>query len=329
MLCPLCHPVGFFRRLGRGILICSILMLLPGCFLFVYPEKSAALIPESRPDDSTFYHLYDSDAYSCMKIHLPKNPARTPCPAVVIFPGGAYGVLAWDKEGNDYARFLNQHGIAGVVVKYPLGSLFGHFKRHPAMLNTAQRAIRLIRYHAAKLGIDPEKIGVMGSSAGGHLAGLTAVWESAGKADSPDPVERVSARPDFAILCYPVVSMEAPCTHQVSRKNLVGTTPSAELLHSLSLEKRITPECPPFFLWLTLEDQTVDPGNSRLLEAALKRNHVRYRAVFYPKGPHGLGLLSGSAAEKYPETAKWTWELLNFLREINVPTSSSAPGEHT
>lgn len=251
-----------------------------------------------------------------MRIYLPERCSKTPCPAVVIFPGGVYGVLAWEKEGTAYAEFLNRHGIAGIVVKYPLGSVFGHFARHPAMLNAAQRAIRLTRHHAASLGIDPNRIGVMGSSSGGHLAGLCAVWESTGKPDSADPVERVSARPDFVVLCYPVVSMEADCTHRMSRANLVGSSRDPELLRSLSIEKRITPSCPPIFVWQTLEDRTVDPENSRLLEASLKKHNVPSRVIYYRKGPHGMGLLSVSQQEKYPQTAEWSAELVKFLHEI-------------
>ena len=308
------------QGLRRGhFIFCSaavfLLTLTSGCFLFVFPEAPPEKIPESKPGDSACYHLFKNDSSCCMRIHLPPDTARKPCPAVVIFPGGAYGVLAWDKEGNDYAEFLNRNGIAGIVVKYPLGSLFGHFARHPAMINAAQQAIRLTRHYAGELGIDPRKIGVMGSSAGGHLAGLTAIWENGGNPASEDPAEQVSARPDFVILCYPVVSMEAPCSHQGSRKNLLGSDPSPELLRQLSLEKRITPGFPPVFLWLTLEDETVDPENSRMLEAELKRNQVPYKAVFYRKGPHGMGLLNGALASRYPETAQWPGEMLRFFRE--------------
>lgn len=222
-------------------------------------------------------------------------------------------MLAWEKEGKAYAEFLNRHGMAGIVVKYPLGSVFGHYARHPAMINAAQRAIRLTRCYAKELGIDPNRIGTMGSSAGGHLAGLCAVWESEGNPKSADPAERFSARPDFVILCYPLVSMEASCAHQMSRENLVGTSPDPELLRKLSLEKRITTACPPMFVWQTLEDKIVDPENSRLLEAALKRHQVPSRVIFYEKGPHGMGLLTSSEREKYPETARWSAELLKFL----------------
>ncbi|MBO4649096.1 MAG: alpha/beta hydrolase [Lentisphaeria bacterium] len=311
----------FFHACGGIFSIVAALgasLLLSGCFLFVGPEKSDTMIPQSRPGDRTDYALSASDTYSCMRIHLPPENFSRPCPAVVIFPGGAYGVLAWDKEGNDYAEFLNKHGMAGIVVKYPLGSMFGHFRRHPAMLNAAQRSIRLVRYHAKELGIDPKRIGVMGSSAGGHLAGLTAVRDGKGDPNSSDPVERVSAHPDFAVLCYPVVSMSAPCTHGLSRDNLVGSKPSDVLLRELSLELQIKPGCPPFFVWLTLEDKTVDPENSRLLEKALKRCRVPSWIIFYQHGPHGMGQLTDDEKKRYPETAQWSAELLKFLREQRI-----------
>ena len=315
-----------FRNLLSAAVAGFLSVLLSGCFMFVFPEKSASETASAKPGMDTLYSLTDEDSYSCMQIHLPKQPDPVPCQAVVIFPGGAYGVLAWEKEGKKYAEFLNRHGIAGIVVKYPLGSLLGHFKRHPAMIDAALRAVRLARYYAPQLGIDPNDIGVMGSSAGGHLAGLTAVWENAPQPDSSDPVERVSARPDFAVLCYPVVSMSAPCTHRLSRKNLTGSSPDPELLNRLSLEKQITPHFPPVFVWHTLEDQTVDPENSRLLEAELKRNKVPHQVLFYRKGPHGMGLLNERERELYPETARWSEELLKFLKEQRTAAAKRRNG---
>ena len=302
------------RLLRRSVALCA-LALLPGCFLFVAPEEPAEAIPRASRPDRRYYRLSEEDSFSCMRLHLPPRVNGERLPAAVIFPGGAYGVLALDKEGNDYAEFLNRHGIAAAVVKYPLGSVFGHFKRHPAMVNAARRAVRLLRFHAEALGIDPHRIGVMGSSAGGHLAGTVAFSPAEGDPASSDPAERCSARPDFVILCYPVVSMSAPCTHALSRENLLGASPPPQLAEELSLERRIRPGFPPVFLWLTLEDRTVDPENSRLLVEALKRCGVPHRAIFYPHGPHGMGLLSASERKRYPDAAQWPSEMLKFLAD--------------
>ena len=296
----------------------GVCFLLSGCFLLVSPERPPEELARVRSGDERYYRLSADDSFSCLRVHLPPESAPRPVPAVVIFPGGAYGVLAIDKEGNDYARFLNRHGIAGIVVKYPLGSLFGHFRRHPDMLNAARRAIRLTRYYAPQLGIDPHRIGVMGSSAGGHLAGLTVVCDNSPDPGSPDPVERQSARPDFAIFCYPVVTMEGERAHRLSRSNLIGDDAAPELRQQLSLEQSIPDDCPPIFLWTTAEDRTVDPENARMLDLALQRKHIPHRTILYAHGLHGMGLLSDAEAEKYPETAQWPQEMLKFLREQGI-----------
>ena len=296
----------------------GVLFLLSGCFMSVSPDAPSEDIPRAGDEKTRYYALDSNDGFSCMRIHLPPRREKSPIPAVVIFPGGAYGVLALDKEGNEYARFLNRHGIAGIVVKYPLGSIFGHFRRHPAMLAAARRAIKLTRYYAPQLGIDPRRVGVMGSSAGGHLAGLTVICDDAGENPDADPVSLRSGRPDFAILCYPVVTMEGEYVHKLSRSNLLGDDPPQELCKRLSLEQNLPADCPPFFVWATEEDRTVDPENTRMLAAALRDRNIPNRVVIYKHGPHGMGLLSSSEAEKYPETAKWPQEMLNFLREQSM-----------
>ena len=311
------------RRLLRRLAIAAggaVVLALSGCnsFVFVHPDRMPEDIPNAAAESGHRYRLTRDDGFSCLVFHLPPEAKKHPVPAAVIFPGGAYGVLAWDKEGNDYAKFLSRNGIAGVVVKYPLGSIFGHFERHPAMLDAARRAIRLTRYYAPQLGIDPNRIGVMGSSAGGHLAGLTFICENEGIPGADDPVERLSARPDFAILCYPVVTMLGERAHRLSRDNLIGGDPAPGLAEKLSLERNIPKQCPPVFLWTTLEDRTVDPENSRMLAEALRRRRAPYRAVFYERGPHGMGLLNPDEAKKYPETANWPAEMLDFLSEQKI-----------
>ena len=315
-------PAIFSRRFETGRRLLSAVAVLLGtagcCFLTVSPDRSQEDIPHAAGDCDRYYRLSPEDSFSCLRFYFPEKPSAKPMPAVVIFPGGAYGVLAMGREGEDFARFLNRHGIVGIVVKYPLGSIFGGYRRHPDMLNAARRSIRLIRCYASYLNIDPHRIGVMGASAGGHLAGLAAVLPTAGDPTAADPVERVSSRPDFVLLCYPVVSMTADCTHVRSRDNLLGSDPSPELLKEVSVEHRITPDSPPFFFWQTLEDRNVDPENSRLLEAALKRARVAHRAVYYARGAHGMGILTPAQAKEYPETAGWTGEMLAFLRDRQI-----------
>ena len=282
------------------------------------PERPSGEIPAAAGGDSSWFQVVPGDKMSCLRIFLPPGSFRRPVPAAVIFPGGSYAVLALEKEGTAYASFLNRHGIAGIVVKYPLGAFWGHFSRHPDMVNVARRAVQLTRHYAPQLGIDPRRVGVMGSSAGGHLAGLCIVCKDAADPRSADPVARCSSRPDFAVLCYPVVTMTGKHVHRRSRENLLGSDPAPELLKQLSLEQSLPDDAPPVFLWTTLEDTTVDPENTRLLDAALTRKKIPHRTVFYERGPHGMGLLSPSQAEKHPKTAEWPQEMIEFLRQQKI-----------
>lgn len=307
------------RRLPCLIAGGGVMFLLAGCFMFVSPELPPEKLSGATPGDRRYYQLSGDDSFSCMRLHLPPEAEKSPVPAVVIFPGGAYGVLAIDKEGNDVAEFLNRNGIAAAVVKYPLGSCFGYWRRHPAMIDAARRAIRLVRYNAPKLGIAPDKIGAAGFSAGGHLAGLTAWLPGwAGDPHAADPVERVSARPDFVILCYPVVTLEGDKAHRTSRENLIGASPAPGLARALSLQNLAKADSPPVFLWTTLEDRTVDPENSRMLADRLIRENIPHRVFFYPHGPHGMGLLTPSQRADYPDAAKWSEELMAFFAERGI-----------
>ena len=205
--------------------------------------------------------------------------------AMVICPGGAYARLA-PHEGNDYALWLNQHGVACFVLKYRLGSS-GY--RHPVMLNDAARAVRWVRAHAEEFKVDAHRVGIMGSSAGGHLAATLVTHFDSGKAKASDPMEQESSRPDLGILCYAVITM-GPDTHGGSKENLLGKNPSPELEKLLSNELQVTTNTPPCFLWTTFEDKAVPMENTLMFAEALRKNRVPFDLHVYQKGRHGLGL---------------------------------------
>lgn len=228
--------------------------------------------------------------------------------AIVICPGGAYGGLA-NHEGEDYALFLNQQGVAGFVLKYRLGGNAGY--RHPVMMWDAQRAIRLVRAKAADWKVDLHKVGIMGSSAGGHLASTAATHFDAGKADAKDPVDRQSCRPDLAVLCYPVISMGAN-THGGSRNNLLGNSPDPELLKLLSNELQVTPQTPPCFIWHTWEDKGVKVENSLDFAMALQKAGVPFDLHIYQKGGHGIGLRD---KPPFNNPHPWSRDLVFWLQE--------------
>ena len=205
--------------------------------------------------------------------------------AMVILPGGGYGGLA-PHEGKGYADWLVTNGISCFVVKYRLGS---HGYRHPRMLEDAARAVRLVRARAHGWRIDPKRVGIMGSSAGGHLASTLLTHFDAGQLDAADAVERQSSRPDLGILCYPVISM-GPNTHGGSKNNLLGKDPDPELVKLLSNELQVTKETPPCFIWHTWEDKAVKVENSLDFAAALQKAGVPFDLHVYQHGAHGLGL---------------------------------------
>ncbi len=226
--------------------------------------------------------------------------------AMVICPGGGYAHLA-PHEGNDYALWLNQHGITCFVLKYRLG-LDGY--RHPAMLNDAARAVRWVRAHAADYKIDIKRVGIMGSSAGGHLASTLLTHFDAGDTNSADVVELQSSRPDLGILCYAVISM-GEFTHQGSKNNLFGKNPSPELVKLLSNELQVTPNTPPCFLWTTFEDKTVPMENTLQFAEALRKNHVPFDLHIYEKGGHGMGL---KAKPPFTNPHPWAADCLFWLK---------------
>ena len=226
--------------------------------------------------------------------------------AIVVCPGGGYGGPAV-HEGRDYALFLNQHGVNAFVLKYRLGSA-GY--RHPIMLGDAARALRTVRKQAGKWSIDPNRIGIMGSSAGGHLASTLITQFDPGDPEAKDPVDRQSSRPNAGILCYPVVTM-GEFTHRGSQRNLLGDKPSQKLMRLLSNELHVKHNTPPTFIWHTMEDRAVKVENSLQLASALRKAAVPFALHIYQKGRHGIGL-----ADKPPfnHPHPWAGDLVFWLR---------------
>jgi acetyl esterase/lipase len=240
-------------------------------------------------------------------IYLAEKPNGA---AVVICPGGGYGHLAMDHEGHQIAKWLNENGIAGFICDYRHRTKgYGH----PAPLDDAQRAIRTVRARAKEFNVDPDKIGIIGFSAGGHLASTAVTHFDAGDPLSTDPVKRASSRPDFGILCYPVIAFDQPFTHRGSQKNLLGDDPAAELVASLSSEKQVTDQTPPCFLWHTAEDKGVPPENSVVFYQALLAHKVPGELHVYEKGKHGLGL-----AKDVPGTAGWPAACIAWLKNRGI-----------
>lgn len=225
--------------------------------------------------------------------------------AVVIFPGGGYQHLSMEKEGSDIANWLAGAGVTTFVVRYRLGPAY----HHPTMLGDAQRAIRIARSRAAEWSIDPRRLGVIGFSAGGHLASTTGTHFDAGSAASADPIERASSRPDFMILIYPVITMRDSVTHNGSRLNLLGREPTPELVRLMSNETQVTRETPPSFLVHTTDDRTVPVENAVLFYESLKRNGVPAELHVFEHGNHGFGL-----APTDPVLAVWTSLCESWMR---------------
>ena len=238
-------------------------------------------------------------------VQLYQPPAdRASGAAIVVCPGGGYGHLA-RHEGHDIALWLNDIGVTAVVLKYRLGPKY----QHPAMMRDALRAIRYTRSKASEWKIDPNRVGVMGFSAGGHLASTAATQFNVGDPNASDPIEKLSSRPDLLILGYPVVTMTDPFAHKGSRRNLLGENPPGQLIDLMSSEKQVTDQTPPTFLFHTGDDPVVPVENSLMFALALRKKKVPYELHVYEHGRHGVGLASDD-----PALNTWPRLLENWLR---------------
>lgn len=223
--------------------------------------------------------------------------------AILVCPGGAYAMRA-DHEGDPIAKWLNRLGISAFVLRYRVAPY-----KYPNALLDAKRAMRTVRLRADEFGIDPERIGLLGFSAGGHLASAIGVGFDDGQADDTDPVEQVSCRPDLLILCYPVISMDHAIVHQGSRLNLLGSSPEEELVHLMSSDLQVRSDTPPTFLWHTSDDAGVPVEHSLRFAGALSRHDIPFDLHVYAHGRHGLGL-----SEDEEHTIGWTATCASWLK---------------
>jgi acetyl esterase/lipase len=256
---------------------------------------SVGIAPAQRPAEREVVLLWPDGAPGAVgnedvdKPTLALYPApeeRSTGTAVVVCPGGGYRNLAMDHEGVQIARWLNSIGVAAFVLKYRLGPRY----HHPAPLDDAQRALRYVRLNAGKFRIARDRVGIWGFSAGGHLASTAATHFDRGDQAAAEPIGRMTTRPDFAILGYPVISFTTEYTHEGSRRHLLGENPDPKLVELLSNEKQVTAETPPTFLFHTNEDTGVPPENSVLFYLALRKAGVPAELHIYERGQHGVGL---------------------------------------
>lgn len=292
------------------------------CFLMTLQTLMAAdgVVEQLWPANKVPYSQGSEDKdIPTLTIYLPHgNAAGT---GVVVCPGGGYGALAMDHEGKQIARWLNDRGIAAFVLKYRLGPKY----HHPVELTDAQRAMHIVRSRAKEFGVQPDRIGIWGFSAGGHLASTVSTHFHEQADASIDPLSSVSSRPDFAILAYPVITFHDPYAHKGSRTNLLGKEPDPKLVDALSNETQVTKETPITFLFHTADDSGVPVENSLHYFEALRKNGVKAELHVYQTGNHGVGLADGQGnAPNIPVLATWAGRLEDWLR-LNglLPASGS------
>ena len=259
---------------------------------FVWPQGTPGTVGTLPEDEPT------------LTIFLPEA-SKAVGTGVVVCPGGGYVHLAFDHEGVKVAEWLNTLGVAAFVLKYRLGPRY----HYPAQFEDVQRAFRIVRSHAKEFGISPDRIGIMGFSAGGHLASTLGTHFEAGDPNAADPLARLSSRPDFMVLGYPVITMLPPYAHESSRHYLLGDHPSPALVKELSNELQVTPQTPPTFLFLTDDDNVVPSENSVMFYQALHKAHVPAEIHIFQHGPHGFGLATGN-----PQLSIWPTLLQNWLK---------------
>lgn len=288
----------------------SLTLVLCAFGILIATDHACAMGPEPLPlwpEGAPQAQGSDESDVPTIRVYLPQDlkGGTASGAGVVICPGGGYGILAMDHEGHQLAKWFQKNGVAGFVLRYRHAPKY----RHPVPMEDAQRAIRYVRAHAEKFGVDAGRIGIMGFSAGGHLSSTVATHFDAGQPDAKDPVDRLSCRPDFAVLCYPVISLIAPYAHKGSGRNLFGPQPTTAQLESLSNNQHVTADTPPTFLFHTAEDKGVNVQNSLDFFMALQKAGVSSEMHIYQDGPHGVGM-----APADPAVYGWKDRLLDWMR---------------
>ncbi len=267
------------------------------------PNDNGMKEPEEKYDGVRVRNVSEAEMY----VYLPEKENNTGA-AVVICPGGGYWIEAMDYEGYNIAVWLKSKGIAGIVLKYRLP--YGHDK---IPSGDARRTMRIVRMNAKEWGIDPDKIGIAGSSAGGHLASTVGTRFDTGNKESTDPIEQVSCRPDFMLLLYPVISFKEEFGHMGSRKNLIGEGNKWKLVEKYSNELHVTPQTPPTFLVLADDDKTVPPRNSVEFYLQLKKNNVPAEMHIFREGGHGFGI-----TKKNLPVDQWPDLFFDWLKAMKI-----------
>jgi len=267
------------------------------------PNDNGMKLPEEKYDGVRVRNVSEAEMY----VYLPEKTINTGA-AVVICPGGGYMIEAMDHEGYEIAEWLKSKGIAGIVLKYRLP--YGH---HEIPSGDARQAMRIVRLNAEKWGINLNKIGIAGSSAGGHLASTAGTVFDAGNASGSTPEEKMRCRPDFMLLLYPVISFEESVGHTGSRKNLIGEGNDANLIKKYSNELNVTAETPPTFLILADDDKTVIPEHSIRFYRALKENKIPAEMHIFQQGAHGFGI-----TKKNQPADQWPDLFYNWLKAIKI-----------
>ncbi|WP_372948901.1 alpha/beta hydrolase [Mariniphaga sp.] len=267
------------------------------------PNHNGMDEPEEKFEGVRVRNVSEAEMY----VYLPEKEKNTGA-AVVICPGGGYWIEAMDHEGYQMAEWLQEKGVAGIVLKYRLP--YGH---HEIPSGDARQAMRIVRSNAEEWGIHPEKIGIAGSSAGGHLASTVGTRFDYGNKESSEPLEKISSRPDFMLLLYPVITFREEFGHMGSRKNLIGEGNNWELVEKYSNELHVSPETPPTFLVLADDDKSVVPRNSVEFYLALKKNNVPAEMHIFAEGGHGFGM-----NKKTLPVDNWPELFYNWLKAFKV-----------